>query len=165
MIVSAASATHATTPMAKVDPLDGAIRHFERTGQVEADAFAEVNQPALHHALSNLPPAARGALERELQGGGLGALLGGGVAGATGTVAEVADAAVETPSERQAEEMGTAWQVQGLDRLRAQGHLDATLFFYSAVAREAASHASNVSVRPNHDDASNDARKMGRSGE
>jgi hypothetical protein len=165
MIVNAASATHATTPMVKVDPLDGAIRHFERTGQVEADAFAEVNQPALHHALSNLSPAVRVALERELQGNGLGGLLGGVVAGATGTVAEVADAAVETPSEHQAEEMGTAWQVQSLDRLRAQGHLDAALFSYGVMAREAAPHASNVAIRPNRDEASNGAGEAGRSGE
>lgn len=156
MIVNATSATRTPPQKTGVDPLDRAIRDFERTGQVEAGAFAEVDPPSLRNALSSLPPAARGAFERELQGKGLGGLLGGVVGGATGTVAEVADAAVETPSEHRAEEMETAWQVQGLDRLRAQGHLDATLSSYRAVEREAAAHASNVSVRPNREDVSGD---------
>jgi len=165
MIVNAAPATHAPPQTTGVDPLDQAIRDFERTGQVEAGALAEVDPSTLRNALSSLPPAARGALERELQDKGLGGLLGGVVAGATGTVAEVADAAVETPSEHRAEEMETAWQVQGLDRLRAQGHLDATLSSYSALGREAAPHASNVSVRPNRDEALPGAGEAGRSGE
>lgn len=156
MIANIASATLAPTQRVRagVDPLDRAVRDFERTGRIDAGAFAQVDPVALQGALSTLSPASRGSLERGLQDKGLGELLGGVVEGATATVAEVADDAVETPSEHRAEEMGTAWQVQGLDRLRAQGHLDATLSSYRVVEREAAPHASNVSVRSNQNEVS-----------
>lgn len=152
MTVTAVSAVPVSPRRAGVNPLDQAVRDFERTGQIEASAFAGADPAAVQGALSSLPPASRGAMECELRGQGLGGLLGGVVEGATGTVAEVADNAVETPSEHRAEEMGTAWQVQGLDRLRAQGHLDATLSSYRSDDREPAAHATNVSVRPDRDD-------------
>lgn len=128
--------------------LERALGDFQDSGRVDLAAFADTSPQALREALSNLPPAQRGALERGLLDGGLGRLVGGVVDGAADTVAETADAAVHTPNEHRAEEQATASQIQSLDKLRAQGQLDAVLSSYRQGDRPPAELATGVDVAP-----------------
>ncbi|MBI1682715.1 hypothetical protein [Caulobacter hibisci] len=129
-----------------------AAEDFQDTGRLDLAAFAGASPGEVRAALATMPPAQRGALERGLieggLGGGLGGLLGGVVGGVTDTVAETTDAAIETPNEHCAEEQATASHVQSLDRLRAQGQLDALLSPYRQGDRPPADLASGVDVAP-----------------
>jgi hypothetical protein len=143
-----APARAAAAPAPRPDRLDDAVDRFQRTGEVDAAAFAAAGPAQTAQALNGLPPAQRGALEGALLGKGLGGLLDGvsGVVDDTVGVVEdtadtVADPVVETRSERVNGDFQAAVHDEWWSQMRGQAWMDVTLAVHNKLDRPAAALA------------------------
>lgn len=146
-----------TAAPAPTDPLSVALERFEATGAIDMAAFGAARPEVLDRALRGLSPRQQGELQRRLaddggQGGPHGDLLGG-LVGATvegvgRTVARTTDAAIETRTERQAQEASDRIESSRLDRwmgeVRGQADIDFVLAPLSKQDRPPAALASGV---------------------
>lgn len=124
--------------------LDDAVDRFQRTGQIDHEAFAAASPADTAAALQGLPPAQRGALEGALLAQGLGGVLhsvGGVVDDTVGVVEDtadtVADPAIETRSERTNGNFQAAVHDQWWTEMRGQAQMDRTLAFHDKLDRPA----------------------------
>ena len=149
--------TAATVPPSPSDPLSVAVERFQATGAVDPSAFAAASPQALDQALRGLSPRQQGDLRRQLedQGApgqtGLLGLVDGTVEGVGKTVAQTTDAAIETKTERQAQEASDRIESSRLDRwmgeVRGQADIDFVLAPLSQQDRPPAALASGVQTR------------------
>lgn len=145
--------TTATAPPSSGDPLSAALERFETTGAIDLVVFGAAGPEALDRALRGLPPRQQGDLQRRLADNGLHGDLLGGLVGATvegvgETVARTTDAAIETRTERQAQEASDRIESSRLDRwmgeVRGQADIDFVLAPLSKQDRPPAALASGV---------------------
>ena len=150
-----------TTPPPPMDPLAAAVERFEATGAVDVAAFEAAEPQALDQALRGLSPRQQGDLQRQLAdtgqlGGLLGGLVGGTVTGIGETVVRTTDAAIETPTERKAQEASDRIESSRLDRwmgeTRGQADMDFVLAPLSKQDRPPVALASGVQTRSVEDD-------------
>jgi hypothetical protein len=151
----------ATAPSSPSDPLSVALERFEATGAVDIAVFGAAGPEALDRALRGLPPRQQGDLQRRLadnglhgglhwglHGGLVGGLVGATVEGVGQTVARTTDAAIETRTERQAQEASDRIESSRLDRwmgeVRGQADIDFVLAPLSKQDRPPAALASGV---------------------
>lgn len=144
--------TTATAPPSPSDPLSVAIERFRATGAIDSSAFATAAPEALDLALRGLPPRQQGDLQRQLGDKGLlGGLIGSTVKGVGQTVARTTDAAIETKTERQAQEASDRIESSRLDRwmgeTRGQADIDFVLAPLTKQDRPPAALASGVQTR------------------
>jgi hypothetical protein len=143
--------TTAATPPSPTDPLTAAIERFEATGAVDLAAFEAAGPEALDQALRCLSPRGQGDLQRQLGDKGLLGLVGGTAEGVGKTVAQTTDAAIETKTERQAEEASDRIESSRLDRwmgeTRGQADIDFVLAPLSKQDRPPSALASGVQTR------------------
>lgn len=147
----------ATTPPPPMDPLAAAVERFEATGAVDVTAFEAAEPEALDQALRGLSPRQQGDLQRQLADTGqLGGLVSGTVKGVGEAVSRTTDAAIETPTERKAQEASDRIESSRLDRwmgeTRGQADMDFVLAPLSKQDRPPAALASGVQTRSVEDD-------------
>lgn len=128
--------------------LDDAVARFQRSGQLDGEAFAAAGPAETAAALRTLPPAQRGALEGALIAEGLGGLLkgvGGAVDDTVGVVEDtadtVADPAIETRSERTVSSFQAAVHDEWWTQARGQAQMDLILAARDKLDRPAAALA------------------------
>jgi hypothetical protein len=134
------------------DPLTAAVERFAATGEIDLAPFAAAAPEALTQAFQSLSPRRQGDLQRQLgERGLLGGLVGEAVKGVGKTVAQTTDAAIETRSERQAQETSERIESSRLDRwmgeIRGQADIDFVLAPLSKQERPPAALASTTQTR------------------
>lgn len=148
--------TAAPTPLSPTDPLAAAVERFEATGAVDIAVFEAAGAQAVDQALRGLSPRQQGDLQRQLGDKGLLGLVDGTVEGVGKTVAQTTDAAIETKTERQAQEASDRIESSRLDRwmaeTRGQADIDFVLAPLSKQDRPPVALASGVQARSVEDD-------------